>query len=193
MKNVIDNTAQQDPLGFLGEAMAKGASAAIEASESRGQTQFVASDVLPVKWLNGDKAVLEKEGVVFGAVCEGDCLFQEVALPAGWHKEATEHSMWSELLDHKNRVRAKIFYKAACYDRGAHISLATRFTYSGYKFEGKTVVLDGEEIIHELPITGDGYKGKQAAEERCLLWLTDKYPNWRDPAEYWDDEIVIKD
>ena len=64
-------------------------------------------------------------GIVFGK--EVDDLFVEVTLPAGWKKEATDHSMWSKLVDDKGRERASIFYKAAFYDRDAHINITQRF------------------------------------------------------------------
>ena len=47
-----------------------------------------------------------------------------VKLPAGWKKQATDHSMWSKLLDESGAVVASIFYKAAFYDRIAEMNCA---------------------------------------------------------------------
>ena len=44
-------------------------------------------------------------------------------MPNGWKKQATDHSMWSELIDDKGKVRATIFYKAAFYDQRAFLNL----------------------------------------------------------------------
>lgn len=186
--NEIENTQENyNPLFFLAETMCKGGSEAIEASEARGQKQLVVSDVLPVKWLHGLMSCLGQAGVVFGEVCADDPLFQEVTLPKGWSKKATDHAMWSKLLDDKGRERASIFYKAAFYGRGAHISPTTRFRVCAYSVEGKAVVYDGGNIIHEIAIRGDGdYNQKQVADISCREWLHDKHPKWEDPAEYWD-------
>ena len=90
---------------------------AIEQQEARGQTEMVQSEQLPTE-VRGQEA-LEAAGVVFGSVCEGDDLFCCAVLPEGWKKRSTEHSMWSELVDEHDKVRASIFYKAAFYDRRA--------------------------------------------------------------------------
>jgi len=83
----------------------------IEQQEANGQAELVQSDVLPTEIGAEDKAVLEKAGVIFGEVVKGDDIFTNVTLPFGWKKKRTDHSMWSELLDGKGRVRASIFIK----------------------------------------------------------------------------------
>ena len=93
----------------------------IEASEANGQRKLVASCQLPTS-IHGDVKTLEQDGVVFGDVCKGDPLFRDATLPEGWEKRATDHSMWSELVDADGNVRASIFYKAAFYDRDAFIA-----------------------------------------------------------------------
>ena len=67
--------------------------------------------------------IMEAWGIVFLGPVPNDALFQYVTLPEGWHKQPTEHSMWSHLLDDKDRKRASIFYKAAFYDRSAQLHL----------------------------------------------------------------------
>lgn len=97
---------------------------AIEQQEARGQEQLVSSEQLPVECSDIDKEKLEQAGVVFGEPLEDDSLFCDAKLPEGWKKEATDHSMWSKLVDEKGKERAMIFYKAAFYGRSAHMSVS---------------------------------------------------------------------
>lgn len=92
---------------------------AIEAQEARGQQELVNNTQLPVKCDPALKAKLTAAGVVFGGSTPEDSLFCYATLPKGWKKQATGHSMWSELLDDKGHKQALIFYKAAFYDRDA--------------------------------------------------------------------------
>ncbi len=101
-----------------------GLPASIESSESRGQQELVESEQLPAEISAKDKSVLEAAGVIFGAPIDGDSLFVQATLPSGWKKCKTDHPMWSEIIDEKGKVRAKIFYKAAIYDRKATLYLA---------------------------------------------------------------------
>ena len=103
------------------DAMGQGAERAIERQEARGQEQLVGSDLLPTDCPKDVKTALEAAGVVFGEVVSGDALFRHVSLPTGWKKVATDHAMWSTLVDDTGRERAKIFYKAAFYDRRAFL------------------------------------------------------------------------
>ncbi len=114
------NTANNHPLENLMTASEPGG---IERQEKQGQTEFVNSELLPVEINSGNKATLEKYGVVFGEPLKDDPLFCEALLPDGWGKKTTDHSMWSELYDDKGIKRASIFYKAAFYDRKAHLDI----------------------------------------------------------------------
>jgi hypothetical protein len=158
-KEVKDN-----PLGFLAEGMTRGASEAIENQEAQGQTSFVNSETLPTDMHGNARDVLEKAGVKFGEKVEGDEMFQYVELPAGWKKVSTSHSMWSNLVDEKGRVRAAIFYKAAFYDRSAHLSVNQRYGYSfDYEREqkehvGVANVTDGGKVIHTTEPVPTGIK-----------------------------------
>jgi hypothetical protein len=48
-----------------------------------------------------------------------DDLFLSAELPEGWTREATDHDMWSKILDADGVERVSVFYKAAFYDRCA--------------------------------------------------------------------------
>ena len=111
----ITNTANSSPFVNLLTALPGG----IEAQERRGQHELVNSTNLPTDCSPEDQAKLEAAGVVFGAVVPDDDIFREATLPQGWQLKATEHSMWSELVDQEGAVRASVFYKAAFYDRSA--------------------------------------------------------------------------
>ena len=99
----------------------------IEASEARGQRELSDGSQLPSD-ISGDKAELEKDGVVFGQPSVDDPLFLDVTLPDGWKIERTDHSMWSKLIDANGRERASIFYKAAFYDRRAFMNVRASAT-----------------------------------------------------------------
>ena len=98
-------------------------SAAIEAQEARGQEQLVHSDMLPVD-MGGKREEFEALGFEFGSQVPGDPLFIHAKLPEGWTKEAApDHSMWSYINDTEGNRRVSVFYKAAFYDRAAHMGL----------------------------------------------------------------------
>lgn len=120
----------------------------IEAQEKQGQTEFVANSTLPKRFNSGTKEELEQMGIIFGE--DVDDLFVEVQLPQGWKKEATEHSMWSNLLDEKGRKRASVFYKAAFYDRDAFISVYRRFSASRVQHIMKIRGLPWSKMVKRL-------------------------------------------
>lgn len=200
------NTAKTDPLLHLLDGMdaqrrTGDASNMILEQEATGQLELVNSEVLPTDMGHSEhdtKVILEAAGVKFLGVVEGDDMFQRVELPDGWKKVATSHSMHSNLVDDKGRKRAGIFYKAAFYDRSAHMHLTTRFStrrdYDRQDAEGVAVayVMDGDEVVHTTdPIKLPDEKREQygvarQADEAAAKWLNDNYPDWRNPAAYWD-------
>jgi hypothetical protein len=223
--NPIVNTTDQpaelhllDAMGDLRQGRRTGQH--IEDMEARGQRQLVSqSSRLPTKGLTwpmwGDseceasilQATWSQLGVKIGTPVEGDPTFTNVELPLGWRLEATDHSMWSELLDDKGRVRASMFYKAAFYDRSAFIRLNNRF------FVGLQHREENPEDRHRRALVIDqatdvggndpalyGYGDKFGTVRRvtewtedlnggsaeCEAWLDEQYPQWREPTAYWD-------
>lgn len=199
-KKKVRNTTQgvkDNPLGFLMGAMGQGTSEMIENQEADGQSSFVSSTTLPTKIMTDKgRKILNKAGVQFGDNVEGDEMFQYVELPEGWEKKPTDHSMWSKLVDDKGRERASIFYKAAFYDRSAHMSLSRRYNYhQDYdrcdKGEFVAIITDCGEPIHETEplILTEGQKGYELSDDVRKLageWLDTHYPKWQNPAAYWD-------
>lgn len=98
----------------------------IEGQEARGQREVVNSDRIPTK---GDAAALEALGFVLGEVDPQDKLFRAAALPAGWSRATTDHSMYSDIVDANGRPRVSIFYKAAYYDRDAFFTVNSVDSY----------------------------------------------------------------
>lgn len=162
----------------------------IEAQEAQGQRLLVASEQLPKEIRGATREQLTALGFEFGD--DVDELFVACKLPAGWSKRASAHSMHSDLIDDKGRVRAGIFYKAAFYDRRADMHLTARYKASNFvdgSAEGmyRVDVKDGETVIHELgEYNRRDFARGDALEAEALAWLTEKYPDWRNALAYWD-------
>lgn len=95
------------------------------AQEAQGQQELVASAQLPIEGLLGnERPRWEALGLkILDNQASNDPLFCHVELPPGWRKVPTNHPIWTDLVDADGEVRASICYKAAYYDRHAHISL----------------------------------------------------------------------
>jgi hypothetical protein len=204
MKRVVNTTedVNANPSSFLTLAMAAGPSAAIQDQETRGQLSLVNSDTLPTQMAPEDRAALEQVGFKFLGPVEGDSIFQYVQMAPGWKKERTDHSMWSDLLDGKGRKRGSIFYKAAFYDRNAHMYMITRFQVqrdheralsSGevvFRVHDRankyTVVWTSEAIPDQGDFTIEKYNAEKDLEKTAVAWLKEHYPDSANPAAYWD-------
>lgn len=174
---------------------------AIEAQEARGQLELVKSTQLPSEGMGSIRAGLETLGfefVLFEPSTVGeDPLFCEVRLPVGWSKRATDHSMWSELVDGKGRVRARIFYKAAFYDRRAFIRFEARFRVDvpdelpaesmQFQILDNANSEDSKIPIYRtalLPYSSESYVEQQL---ECDGWLHNQgFPDYKNPLAYWD-------
>jgi hypothetical protein len=113
----VEDTTQRDPLLHLAGSL-DGIEGYITGMEEDGQRQLLNSDVLPVK---GNWEALKELGVIPGEPVDGDPLFIHATLPAGWIRQGTSHAMGSYLVDERGVQRVEIFYKAAFYDRKAHV------------------------------------------------------------------------
>jgi hypothetical protein len=110
-------------LEFLQGQMENPGSKPIEDMEAAGQRELVNSNVLPVVILHSSKEDFLALGFTFGELVEGDELFCYATLPEGWSRQGTSHNMWSIIVDETGKERVAIFYKAAFYDRRAHMEL----------------------------------------------------------------------
>lgn len=200
MKNVgvspatLAALASRDVENFLVAATPGG----IECQEAMGQAALVGSNSsLP---RDGDRKVLEAWGVKFQD--DIDDLFVRVTLPAGWKLEASDHSMWSYLLDDKGRKRAGVFYKAAFYDRKAHLRVNTYLSVERVYCNSEGVedppdknsthiqdlVKDADgRVLFSAPIVEDrDYKAGDATNQGCRAWLAEHFSKWQDATAYWD-------
>jgi hypothetical protein len=192
------------------ELLAGTADGAIERQEARGQANLVLTQVLPTN-MHGNRAVLEAWGITFGEPFPNDPLFCPAQLPDGWRKVATDHRMWTDLVDARGLKRASIFYKAAAYDREAFVQPQPRYrvvkdltrsswlanTVASHVIDSNGHILFESSVHQYLPREGDSkeaYKAYQqhydqvvhAAFYESEKWLNEHYPHWRDPLAYWD-------
>lgn len=191
--------------GNLKNFMAAITPGGIEAQEKAGQLEQAALETLPIDLGRdrGDGTMWRKcwESLGFQFGMPVDELFVEAKFPPGWSKRPTDHSMWSDVIDDKGRVRGKVFYKAAFYDRRAHAMLVPRFSVdSDYAQPLSTVRVQDASGIVDFKVGGleypDWSKDPQKAEEaqkridaarwECETYLKTNFPLWRNPLEYWD-------
>lgn len=163
----------------------------IEAQEKAGQIAELERQTLPVD-LFPPRSDWESAGFVFHEPV--DDLFVSVTFPAGWTKCATDHSMWTDIIDAEGRKRGAIFYKAAFYDRSASAHLLARFSFTKYAEHNakqlKTVLRDAAnkaESIVGIRDQTDRNLGDQH-EAEAIKWLDEHYPDWRNPLSYWDHD-----
>lgn len=170
-----------------------------EAAESAGQRALVLSTALPTEGLHGrNREAWEAMGLKIGAVASPDSLFVDVELPTGWHMKATEHAMWSDLLDGKGRKRGAIFYKAAFYDRRASIRPICRFSIDqNFDIDDVQFQVRDQGVVVFSSSTSQRPSGADRAEQykaidealrgECEAWLAERgHPDYKNPAAYWD-------
>lgn len=192
----VSAAARGDMQNFMVAATPGG----IEAQEAMAQAALVGTkNTLPIKCPQKE---LQSLGFVFSNYV--DDLFVNVTFPAGWSKKATDHSMWSDLLDDRGRKRGAIFYKAAFYDRSAHMSLERRYIVTaeylnatGEKHDWKSdtepakrriVVEDrgDKKNLYESEVFGcRDYAREDAANKIANAWLEKNFPQHQDVTAYW--------
>jgi len=124
--------------------------------EAEGQRQLVASTLIPAELIGGTEEDLRALGIEPGEPDPADPLFRTATLPQGWSRQTSDHTMWSYIVDQHGRRRAAVFYKAAFYDRRAHLRIHQVASYAGDLVygEGTPLVLDdwatAERLVPEL-------------------------------------------
>lgn len=204
----VHDTSKDHPLthilgGMSARQTTGKASNYIEQQEAIGQRELVMSTQLPVNGTKDKEAEWEALGVKLGPVDDED-IFRIAELPEGWSKKADPtHFMWSYLLDDKGRARASIFYKAAFYDRKAHVRFSQRYCvqerlsikWGGDCPEGHVcyrVVDQGEEdlvlfeSLKEVPEGVSDYEIRDLCRKECRSWLDANYPDHLNAHSYWD-------
>lgn len=143
--------------------------------EKRGQQQLVISDRLPTE-IHDDHADFEALGFTLGDPDPVDPLFAPATLPDGWAREASDHDMWSYIVDQHGRRRVAIFYKAAFYDRRADMRLTNATEYAVH------CALNNEPIV-----TDDAWATPQAIAEALRLAAAaedERLEKWAKDTEY---------
>ncbi len=188
--------------GNLKNFMAAITPGGIEAQEKAGQMEEAERETLPAdigqKYKPDVIESWKQLGFIFGA--KVDDIFVEAKFPDGWKKRPTDHSMWSEIIDGKGRVRGMIFYKAAFYDRSAHARLTTRFSVrNDYERPLATVSVKDANGEVDFKVTGleqPDWEDRTEAEKRqtkqdqafatCVEYLRNNYPDFENPCAYWE-------
>ena len=212
-RNAITNTSKVPPEVLLRVALRSvredsDPSSFIEAEEARGQRELVQqASQLPTE--GSGRPAWAKMGVIFGPEVADDPIWRHVVLPEGWKLRPTDHSMWSHLLDAKGAIRAKIFYKAAFYDRSCAIHPMPRYQVdTEYKnpddwdggsrdivkdtatgravFETPWIPAAPEKLDYSSDAARERRKLKEDQRKLCCEHLKEKYPEHEDPAAYWD-------
>lgn len=143
-------TGQRDRL--LAMALATGSPGEfIEGQEKAGQAELINSDWLPTEVLCATDADFEALGFTFGDPDADDPLFRPATLPDGWTRQASDHAMGSSVVDQLGRRRVSVFYKAAFYDRKAHMYLIGLHWYvaKAVEYDGPAVIFDDQWATRE--------------------------------------------
>lgn len=143
--------------------------------------------------------ITEKLGITIEG--QADELFHNVTLPEGWKIEATDHPMWTRLVDAQGRQRANIFYKGAFYDRSAFMFFETRYywtqDYDSARPNRIVNVCDrgqSGKVIHEvgrvIRQSDQDYSRESMDREEALgreadAWLKEHYPEYESVFAYW--------
>ena len=197
----LDTMEDVKKLGLIG-AFHFAQPGAIEQEEAAGQAYLCEQEMLPREILDNTREDFENLGFVFGD--DVDNLFVQATLPPGWKKEPIDHSMWSKIVDERGRPRVEIFYKAAFYDRHAHMRFSRRFstTCSAYRTEeykpgdpctGLVLDADGSVVWHTSKNDFEALKDEEDYERKARLrdlardWLNTNYPDWDNPLAYWEE------
>lgn len=186
--------------GDVGNFLVASTPGGIEAQEAAGQLALVrAGSRLPIRGtVDSDQKRKEWEavGFTFGQPIEERgqrAIFVACQFPEGWKLEPTDHSMWSKVVDAKGRERAAVFFKAAFYDYNAHtFGLVCRYTVvAEYGRESKItawLVKDaGRTALHAVHVPeGTQFHVQDEYRKPAEEWLTEHYPDHKNPLAYWD-------
>ena len=189
---MIRNTATDRELNsllILADGMSGGnGSRVIEEMEAAGQSQLVNSDRLPTNTSGTDERFVAL-GFTFGEPDPGDKLFRPATLPEGWKRQASDHSMWSHLVDPLGRNRVAIFYKAAFYDRDAFMRLESHYGYlSTCLYEKREPVLDDEWLPLDAALAELDRMHAKVLERQAESAELVKRPDL--DSKYWTERVA---
>lgn len=137
MKPVTNTTEKlknpENAMDFLADQLVNPGGTQIEDMEAAGQRELLFSDVVPTDMREpiGEYMAF---GFRFGELVEGDEIFCYAELPEGWERRPGGNSYWTVIIDPDGYERVGIFYKAAFYDRHAHMYIIK--DWKERKYEG---------------------------------------------------------
>lgn len=179
----IENTSNRPGELHLLGILSDGNDGYIGGMEAAGQRELVASTSLPSQLMSGSDDDFVKLGFTFGDPDPRDPLFRPATLPEGWRKQASDHNMWSYVVDQLGRRRVAVFYKAAFYDRRADMRLETVCSYA------RTLAYDGAMPVYDDTwCTREAFAEQLAALRVELVGRVNQAINLaaeRDDDEYW--------
>lgn len=178
----------------------------IENMEKEGQNKAVRETLLP-KIMKPEQEYWEELGFVFEEI-EDDDIMCKGTLPEGWKLIPTDHQMWTNIVDQNNTKRGSMFYKAAFYDRKAHMNLKARYSvtsqyvdenmmikevYFGNEneklFIAGTVYYDDNMTSEDLEST---YEHEDYLINQATVFANTYYPDYTNPLAYWDNNTNQK-
>lgn len=192
---------KEELLGFTALIRAmNGEKNVIEHMVSEGQQEAIRR-VHVAKKVRPSKEAWEQLGFTFTDI-EGDDILCNATLPKGWSIQATEHSMWNNIIDENGMIRGRMYYKAAFYDRHAHMYLECRYKmcniYVGEDHSTTEIYFGNNE--EKLFVAGQihskenetreerlaRYNLEEELEEKTRNWANQNYPDWENVHAYWD-------
>jgi hypothetical protein len=167
----------------------------IKEQEARRQEDLMRlRDRLPIDGIGGAREVLERCGFKLHDAI--DDLFVSVTFAPGWELRPTDNSLWTNLVDEKGRHRGMVFW--APYEHRASIFLDCRYRCQlrwarGVPELGDVLCAvsdcDGSVLYNAGSFPSSERDPLERASALCEKWLDEHFPNWRDPAAYWDEPV----
>jgi hypothetical protein len=166
-----------------------------ERGEEAARSNYLAKRMKP------EKEIWELLGFTFTDI-PGDDVLCQANLPKGWKIVDTEHHMYKDIIDEMGRKRGSMFYKAAIYDKSAHMSLVPRYGVNvDYDDNGNETIYFGNEeerlfVSGKLGAlkSGIGREGweKYSADRDALLckaraYGNEYYPGFENVLAYWGE------
>lgn len=205
------NSTYEELMRLICDGAAENPSLAIEIQERIGQQRLIEHNLLPktvslfeIQDRAANIAYTKKcyDAMGIKTIFEHDDLFYNAFLPLGWRIEGTDHHMWNNVLDDRNRKRISIFYKASSHDRKTFAKFCHRLDYDvlpKYEDENYTgtmlaVITDCGKPIHtiykvcKVESLGDYHAITQYLRSHTRSFLETHFPGWNEPDRYWNVE-----
>ena len=170
----------------------KGEDNIVENMEKEGQ-QHVISNTMMARKMWPSKEHFEQLGFIFEDI-PGDDVLCYATLPDGWSMKETDNAMCTNIIDENRVIRGSLIYKAAVYDRRAHMYLKCHYMVcSRYADEDHLIdeIYFGNEkeilfVAGQTPI--DAYDDIEKLKALAKQYAYENYPDWENVHAYWDKD-----